>query len=382
MSNFLTFSDVYVGPTEEVLRAPSGSLFRGGPLWPEFESQVEARQCRGLEIKPIDDMPTFAPVSEVVVEQGVWCGPVVSHFGHMIADFGMRIALSSRLDPAIPLVFSSNDTSVKPKIQDPPPFFWAIIDHFKIDRKRVLLVNSPVLFRTLYVFPQAERMAGPAPEAGYLDFLDEITHVPEADRLPDINKLYVSRSKFLLGGLAGESYLDSVLGLAGVKVIYPELMSLSAQLHHYQSAKSLIFSEGSAVHALQLIGRLEASVGILVRRSKARIAQHSVRSRARSTKYLEAAPELVHGLRPSGFPNQSKGITLLNGADIVEKFLTLKIDIGSHWNENEFRRQQAADLKAWALLRLDARNVHPGERDAIKESLAKLSNPVVLEEIF
>ncbi len=380
--NALTFTNVCVGPTEAILQKPVGSLFRGGPMWPDFDEQIIARQCRGREIKVVDDKPTFDTSTSIYVDAGIWCGPIVFHFGHMIADFGMRVALSANLDPALPLVFSGFDLAAKRSMQEPPSYFWAMIDHLKIDRKRIFVVRQPTLFRKLYVYPQAERMYGPVPASAYLDLLDEITFTSVADRADRIKKVYVSRSNFLLGGLAGETYLDRILEASGVKVIYPETLPLSVQVSYYKAAETLVFSEGSAVHALQLLGRLDADIGILVRRSKARIAQNSVMARARSLKYLEASPELVYGLRLSGLPNESKGITLLNGHGLIERFSTMGIDIGKNWNDREFAQQQETDLKAWVTLRLTNPKAHPGERAAIQSSLAKLTCPILLGTII
>lgn len=381
MDNLLTFYDVWVGPTQEILKAPAASLFRGGPLWPDYDDQTLARQCRGIEIKVVDDKPSFDTSGDLRVDEGIWCGPTVHHFGHMIADFSMRVILSAQLSPGLPLVFSGAAADKKGKIQDAPSYFWAMIDHFRIDRKRVVIVREPTLFRTLHVFPQAERMHGPAPVSSYLDLLDKTTGLAANSRVADVDKLYVSRSKFIAGGLAGEAYLDKALEKCGVKVIYPEELPLAEQMKYYQSAKTLVFSEGSAVHALQLIGRLNADVGILVRRAKARIAHNSVQARANSTQYLEASPELVYGLRASGLGNQSKGITLLSGAGIIEKFQAMGIDIAKKWNEKEFKTQQLADLKAWMTLRLENPKAHPDEKNAIERSLQNLSRPVSIDEL-
>src|SRR5579864_5546672 len=118
---------------------PSVTIFRGGPQWPYFEAQIFARHCWGAIPKPFDSKPyptapewpyfdprtssarhrwrvlprrpvaAKAPPSDHWVETadtGIWCRPTTDHFGHMIATFGMRIAASSRVDAATPLVFS------------------------------------------------------------------------------------------------------------------------------------------------------------------------------------------------------------------------------------------------------------------------------------
>src|SRR5205085_11800446 len=98
------------------------------------------------------------------VDAGIWCGAISLHFGHMVADFAMRIAASNRFDPKMPLVFS-----VPPfPNPEPPSYFWQIIDHFGIARPRILLVRTPIRFGQIYVLPQAERPFGGGPSPRHL----------------------------------------------------------------------------------------------------------------------------------------------------------------------------------------------------------------------
>src|SRR5260370_14805242 len=175
------FKNILVHPTQEI-NYPDGAFFRGGPQWPHFKTQIFARHCRGVIARPVDSAPlpalpewpfydlklflqqpwakalpeyretgtagladaanAHAPFSNQPIEtadEGIWCRPIIMHFGHMVADYGMRIAASSRVDPAMPLVFSM------PPLRSltPPPYFWEIIDHLRVDRVRVMLIRKP-----------------------------------------------------------------------------------------------------------------------------------------------------------------------------------------------------------------------------------------------
>src|SRR6187551_2842612 len=91
----MSFTDVVVGHTEASLQGPFGTKFRGGPRWPDFNKQVLSRHCRGMKPIPSDEEPTADRRPVTTLEKGVWCGPIVDHYGHQIADFGMRIAYSA-----------------------------------------------------------------------------------------------------------------------------------------------------------------------------------------------------------------------------------------------------------------------------------------------
>jgi hypothetical protein len=405
-----SFRDIMVHPTQE-MRPPDGAFFRGGPEWPHFSTQIFARHCRGALPKPVDSRPlaaraewpyfdprflpdfwphlygdaqpapqdcrggmpgladAHAPASDQVIEAmdaGMWCGPITLHFGHMVADFSMRIARSSRADAAAPLVFTL------PPFRDfaPPPYFWDIIDHLGVDRRRVLLVRKPTRFRRLSVLPQAERPVGGGPSRRHLRLMDAITGSGTAsDR--NLGHVFVSRGRLAEGRFAGESYIEEALVGAGITVFHPESVDLHAQLRLYRRARTLVFSEGSALHALQLLGHLDADIIVLVRRPRRRIAAASLRPRARSLRYLEAVRGLVHGLSPSGRTIRRSGMTVLDEPRFLAGLKRTDIDLAPFWDPMAYVERRDADIAAWVAQRRAA-GPHPGEQAMIDEQLRAL----------
>src|SRR5207244_11081817 len=121
----------------------------------------------------------------------------------------------------------------------PLPFFWQIIDHLGVDRRRVMLVRKPTRFGRLSVLPQAERRFGGGPSRRHLRLMDAITAPPSPpDR--DLACVFVARARLPNGRFAGESYLDEVMTAAGVTVFHPEQVALSFQFQLYRSARRLI----------------------------------------------------------------------------------------------------------------------------------------------
>jgi len=402
------FANIVVHPTQE-LRYPSANTFRGGPDWPVFERQILARHCWGIVPWPVDLRPHPAETEWPYfdrerylnprfarrrrwhpfvgrdakrtperwldeADRGIWCGPITDHFGHMIADFGMRIAESARLDPAAPLVFSVRPT----EDAAPTPAFWQMIAHLGIAPERVLLIGKPTRFGRLVVLPQAERPYGGPANRAHLHLMDEIagTSAP-ADR--EDRWVFVSRSRLREGRFAGEAYLDEALAAAGAVVFHPETADLHAQLRLYRGARRLIFSEGSALQALQLLGRLDAEIVVLPRRRGA-IAHNiaavaPLRARARSWRYLRALRGLVHGLHEDGTPQPQRGLTLLDERRLLAGFAALGLDLARHWDGRGFRARSEADVAAWVEQRL-ARRIHPDEPVRIAEQLRALSLPV------
>lgn len=372
-SNRLTFSNVPVGPIEEVLAAPAGSLSRCGPKWPDFENQIEARHCRGREIRAVDDVPEFKNSNSYpVINEAIWCGPVVSHFGHMIADFGMRIAQSAALTPNVPLLFAVG--SKASKVNQVPSYFFAMLDHFNIDHARAIFIDKPVHVKSLHVYPQAERMNGGAPTSTHLHFMDSLSSAPPLHG--DIRTVYVSRSRYLYGGIAGESYINRCLTDAGVLVICPEVAPLGLQLEIIRRAKNLIFAEGSAVHALQLQGTIHADVTIVCRRPKARIAEASISPRARSLNYADCVRRNIFGLRRSGHNHESKGITFHKKGTLRKIFSDIVPEVRQYWDNDHFLQEQIKDIHRWCDLITNSGDRHPNEREEIRRHLGVIDIPV------
>jgi hypothetical protein len=404
------FRNVLVHPSQE-MRDPEGAFFRGGPDWPRFGTQILARHCRGAIPRPIDTKPlparsewpyfdpqflplfwpqlgidprlspqdrqraiaglaeTYAPLPHQgvdAVDAGIWCGPISLHFGEMTSVFGMRIAGSTRADGVTPLVFSLPPF----RHLEPPRFFWDMIDHFGVDRGRVLLIRTPTRFDRLYVIPQAERLYGGGPHPRHLLMMDEMTGGSAIDR--DVDCVFVSRARLAEGRFAGESYIDETLAAAGVTVFHPETADLPAQLRLYRRARMLIFSEGSALHALQLLGHLDCEVIVLVRRPGNRIAAASLRPRTHSLRYLAAARGLVYGLTPSGHPVRCAGISVLDERPFVSGLKSAGIDLTSLWDAKAYAARRNVDIEAWIAQRQTA-DRHPADQAFVERRMGSLS---------
>jgi Glycosyltransferase 61 len=405
-----SFTDITVHPTQE-LRPPEGAFFRGGPEWPYFGMQILARHCHGAIPRPVDARPlparaewpyfdpqflpafwphlygealpapgdwrrslprladAHAPTSDQVsdrVDAGIWCGPVILHFGHMVADFAMRIVGSARLGAATPLVFSL------PPFRDvaPPPYFWDIVDHLGADRRRVLLLRKPTRFDRLFVLPQAERPGGGAPSRRHLHLMDAITDAQVASGR-DIGQVFVSRARLAEGRFAGEAYIEEALTRAGVTIFHPETADLQTQLRLYRQARTLIFSEGSALHALQLLGHLDADIIVLVRRPRRRMAAASLRPRARSLQYLEAVRGLVHGLSRSGRTIRRAGMSVIDEPRLLGGLGRAGIELAPFWDPQAYAERRDADIAGWIAQRRAA-GPHPGEQAMIEAQLRAL----------
>ncbi|WP_426958314.1 glycosyltransferase 61 family protein [Muricoccus radiodurans] len=362
----MSFPDIVVTPTAGILGTPEPFEFKGGPRWPDFSSQVDARHLRDATPRPFDSPPD--PPAEVpdTLPEAIWCGPVCGHFGHAIADFGMRIAASAALPGGLPLLFSRPAVGGAHPIAEPPAFFAEMLQQLGADPGRAVLLRQPVRVGRLHVLPQAERLRGPRPSEAHLDLMDRVT---ARGRDPDLagRTVFVSRSKIradsLRGRIAAEAYLDDVLARAGVVVVHPEALPLAEQMRLYRSAGTLVFSEGSALHGLQLLGRVSGRIGVLLRRTRGRMAEGAVSGRFARVHWLNVLDGMAHGLRRDG-----KGAEVGGGVTVLDPQALLAalgdrfgLHLGPHWDHAAYREACLADVSTWLHYRnrLRHRTPHP-----------------------
>ncbi|WP_167858527.1 glycosyltransferase 61 family protein [Methylobacterium nonmethylotrophicum] len=353
-------------------QARNAGIFRGGPVFPGFAWQLAARHCRGRLPVPSDRRPRPAAVRREAAA-GIWCGPVCHHYGHMIADFGMRIAQASRSDPGLPLVFSSAPDAAC----EPPAFFWQILAHFGVGPERVLLVREPTRFRLLHVPRQAERLDGPGPGRAHLDLMDAIV-AGHAAPARDIELLFVSRARWPDGRLAGEPYLANILERAGATVLHPELHDVADQVRFMRRAKRIVFSEGSAVHTLQLLGRLDATVAVIERRPGNRLAEGALRPRVRALEYWSPSRGVLYGLTARGWPRRDRSFGVFDEGDLLARLERFGLDIRGQWCSGDYARRLSDDVALWVAMNGYAAH-HPGTLPFIRRQIGRLGLAVDIE---
>ena len=348
----LEFSDVTVVPFTHLLGGKAAH--KGGPIWPDWDAQVEARHCRGG--KPIDTRPESPadPGEMRRIEAAQWCGPIHAHFGHMIADFGMRI-LPSRLNgETAPLLFSGVPVARyqerKPAFRATPPGFNDMLIYAGVRPRRVLIDTEGLRVGTLFVEPQAEQLGQIGPSAAHLDRLDAWAREQLGPARRDPRPTFFSRAG-VFGRFAGEAWLETHLARAGMRVIRPETLPLAEQLEVYHGCAVALFSEGSAMHVPQLLGRAFDRIAVLNRRPGARLNSASLAPRAGEISYHEVVRDLLVLSLPDGRPFPHAAMTLLDPDRLFDTLAELGDAIGltltEGWDLAAFRAAEEDDIAAW-----------------------------------
>ena len=271
----------------------------GGPIWPDWEREPRSRHFR--DGMTADRLPEdAAPVDHV--DDGrpyFWIGPIVDHFGHFLAEFSTRILPTLVASPDAVLVFTGHVGSPYLRFDAAPAFVKALLDWYDVPPERVMVVPHATRFRRLSVVPEPELLGeqfpgepGPAYLSHRQEWVDR-----KIGATTRRGTVFVTRSRqpYRFGG---EAYLDEALRASGIAVVRPEALSLPEQIATYARAETLIVSEGSAIHELELLGTL-GRVIVLARRPGLRIAEAKLAARTTGLVYIDAVKSIVAGHYPA-----------------------------------------------------------------------------------
>ncbi|MGV6848824.1 MAG: glycosyltransferase 61 family protein [Marinibacterium sp.] len=318
----------------------------GGPVWPDWDSQTAARHNR--DGVPVDECPP-EPATWTEIPAAQWVGPVFPHFGHMVAEFGMRILPSALNGNPAPLLFlgwpADRYAGAGDAYQATPPVFRAILDYAGLTPDRVRVTIDPLRVGALSVEPQAEQLDTIGPTPAHLDLLDAQAE-KVLGRAVRSGPIFVSRAG-QFGRFAGEAYIETVMQEAGIKVIRPEHLPLARQLALYRGAETLIFSDGSALHGLQLLGRGLGRVAVLRRTAGRDLARASLAPRSGDLGYHDILRGEIVMLGPDGGLWRNLGLFPIAPQRFLEVMRDLGLPLGRHWDRAAFRAAEAADAETW-----------------------------------
>lgn len=317
----MRLTNVPVAPVEELLmRWAGGSVWRGGPqAMPWHRPCAALHHYRGDE--RTDDPARTLQNADQWPMQGdrlFWCGPIVNHFGHQLGEFGGRLLMAS-LDPRPGQLLFLHPEGDR-DLEDLLPWQQAWVEFLNPSGKPVLIRGGSFRARELVVVPQQQRL-GCAPTPRHLLALTARGRSLPQQPLNDV--IVLSRAQFakgqdkasLRGSIAGEAALDAWMASQGARIVYPEQLPFNEQLELLHNARRLIVAEGSALHALELIGRqAQKEVVVLARRSLWPGMDRPLRSRFPRLIWLDAVREL-HWLEPSN--PRVKGIARLDWVPVL-----------------------------------------------------------------
>lgn len=209
------------------------------------------------EISPFDGEPVAR-----IDEPCIYAGPIIYHFGHMIAECIHRLWARKEfgyLRNAKVAFHAKADVET-------PDWLLKLFPLCGLSVEDVVFVDRTTYFRELHIPEQGRLLGGRRGFDAYPSLLplDKIT--------PDRSspKVYISRKTHLhSGSYFGESYIERFLSSKGYQIIYPEAVTPSALTAILAGAEKAVFAEGSAIHHMELCGGVDADVFVIGRRGGA-----------------------------------------------------------------------------------------------------------------
>ena len=380
------FDDIVVMPTQ----SEEGMVAKAGPIWPDWDGAATVRHRRhhhAVDSRPQD--PGALASIEILDGSAAWGGHAVDHFGHWLAEHSTRLLHLAILASADSQVLFTLPNGVRANML--PAFFWQTLAWYGIDAERVRFVTKPLRVAHLYAAPMAELWAGAAPTEAYLNALDGRI-VGQLGHTNPEGTIYVTRDGVAAGGAghnAGESYLASCLKHLGVTVLHPESRPLTDQLRAYASADQLIFSEGSALHGRQLIGRMAQHIVVLNRRKQTRIAKDALQPRCTRLTYCDVTHDELNVYFRDGRPWPVRALSLYDVSALLEQLDYVGMQLAEIWDQTAFEAARDADIRRWIKLRFEQRRPLDVQKSvsAIREVLERnnlahlasaLPNPVAV----
>ncbi|MCU0827641.1 MAG: glycosyltransferase family 61 protein [Tabrizicola sp.] len=334
------FRDVPVVP---VPRA-RGMVAMGGPIWPDFDTQVAARHCR--DGAPCDRAPRRPARTRKLEEPAVWGGYLVRQFGHLISEHLTRLPQSLRDRPDDVYLFTVQHDDLFRAL---PGYIWELLDWYGVRRDQVRIVKRAWLVGELRVAAQGEMLGGIPTCTPFLELLEETARrnrlVPEPHDV-----VFVTRAGLVpagRGGHAGEAYLCALLEAQGVKVVDPGKLSVQRQMELYAGAKALVFAEGSALHGRCVLGRIEQEIHVLRRRSMRNTARSLLSPRCSQLVYHQVLAGRLGTETDRRGSRQDLEVALYDPEVLFAVFAQLGIDLRPVWQDEAYRAAVRSDLAAW-----------------------------------
>jgi tetratricopeptide (TPR) repeat protein len=345
-----SYSELRIAPFTGLLNSASGGVdHQGGPDFPDWSGEVASRHCR-YGNRPMDIQPK-PPVSDprYFVGDFAYLGPICHHFGHQIGDFSMRIMPTKLAGFDGRFVFGGKQ-SLSPSIENAPRFVREIVDYFDLPRRQIRIVNEDAILEHVRIASQAETIFGPPPDHGYLLALADHFAARREKRSSDISKahriVYISRSQLSRGIFAGETAIERLMRSAGAHIVYPENEQLEDLLEEYASAEYIVGAEGSAFHAMQLLGKQLANVVVIKRGNDARNFGYTfLMPRCKSLAYVDAVTGGISGKLDGRY--REAGLSAVCFDRLREGLKSaLPIDV-SDWKPSDFQDGVFESFERW-----------------------------------
>ncbi|TQM93171.1 glycosyltransferase 61 family protein [Roseinatronobacter monicus] len=335
---------------QNVLVSPAANRDSPGAAWPQFDTQVHARLFRRGRLVCKTPALDVAP-EEIREDPVIFASVYEDHFGHLTAETVPRLPQSLAEHGDLPIIFTrmKSDTS-----NARSRMFRSVMDWLHIPEDQIEIIEKPTLFREVHVAAQGEHLDGPKTPPDYLELLEHRIAANLRPRTPR-GVAFVTRAglEHKMGAHAAERYLVSCLRELGVRIVYPEVLTLREQMRIYARAKHLVFSEGSAVHGRQLLGRIDQTISVLRRRRQSNMARGQMGPRCAALTYVPCFGGALHVTNRYGAKLHYAMKSFYQIDALHAYFAELGIGLAQIWSQDKYRQIRDQDVLNWVFAMYD-----------------------------
>lgn len=267
-----SFDDVIILPQSENAGLHKGvDTFTFGPLVSELDYGFAHHHRSGRIATNVSQMWQYRGINEPKFQGSYFYGGAFDyHFGHFLAEcLGRLHGWESSGRHKIVWCPTYKGTGLRWLLKLPE---WQkdILTYCGIRTDDIIFITAPTCIERLlvvesgmwlYQTPSSEQIL-------WLKRRQDVFNKSVNNKSSNSRKIFVSRAKIESvnkGRICGIETIEKGLSAAGYVTIYPEKLSIWTQLSLYAHAEKLVFEDGSALHLLELFGRLDAEIAILPR---------------------------------------------------------------------------------------------------------------------
>lgn len=209
-----------------------------------------------------DNLPVLDRSTPTIDAPTLFAGMARVQFGHVILNCLGHLWCLDKLPAGTSLLY----WDATKRGNHPFNFISPLLDLLGIENEFEVR-KTPAVYSQLYTCSNAY---GEAPGGlGNPVFHRWLDHrLPPASPIDANRKVYLTRSKLgpSVGRYACEDHLEKLLEREGYETVAPETLSLTDQIKLFQTARKLIFAEGSALHLFAMVKRTDQQAVVIQRR--------------------------------------------------------------------------------------------------------------------
>lgn len=283
----------------------------------------------------------------------LYCGPVTLHFGHFLADCVHRLwACRREQDRVESIIFLPQH----PRITQ-SPVFRQFLRLFGTDIAKARYVSTLATVEELVV-PDVGHVVGRPHQDWYQEELASAIDLSKFKR-PDLPKrIVISRRNYRLKGrIAGADAITQRLREDGYTEVFPEQHPVAEQIAYLVSAEHIIFEEGSAVHLLDPLPRIDAQVAMIRRRPNFTHMDDTITGKADGRVYNNVR------LLPGRSPPHNRMSRLIDPAGLFSWLAREGFIASPSFDRAKFDAEEARDIALYSNAEEDMRRTPQPETD-------------------